>query len=154
MCQSALLPRGSVHQPAAPSRGLRLWPLPARPLRERTRLHAEREGRCVIFDVMAHRNSVLLMSLPVFRSVQSPSTDAGGEKDGRRTEQQALHDPPAQHSHPIQTSVFCCCQSRSRQCPRPGSPFGARRRNWEERGGPSLKGRSSGIRWIQFQFPI
>lgn len=90
----------------------------------------------------------------VFRSVQSPSTAAGWQKDGRRTERQTLHDPPAQHSHQIQTSVFCCCQSKSRQCPRPGSPFRARRRNREERGGHSLKGRSTGIGWFQFQFPI
>lgn len=49
VCQSALLPRGPVHRPAAASRGPRLRPMPARPLRERTRLHAEREGGCVVF---------------------------------------------------------------------------------------------------------
>lgn len=59
MRQSALLPRGPVHQPAAPSRGLRLRPVPARPLWKRTRLHAEREGGCVMFDVMTRRNVAL-----------------------------------------------------------------------------------------------
>lgn len=104
----------------------------------------------VWFSMIRQKDLFLLftdVTTCVFLSVQSASTAAGWQKEAGWAEQQAVHDPPAQHSHQIQTPG-----RQSKPSPRPGSRFRARRRNWEARGGG--EGCCWDLSWFQLQVPI
>lgn len=105
---------------------------------------AARSQRQVCDSRPSHQNTCFLsadVTSCVSLSVQSASTAAGRQEDTGWTEQEAVHDPPAQFSQQVQTP--------GRPEPRPGPPFRPRRQNREERGHSSLQGRCSDLSWVQ-----